>query len=105
MQYLWTFEDEELEGLQISKSFDDKGVYLASLTVTDDAGQSDTIEFKIRVLDYQFLTLAIFFALLLIALAFYLIYRYNRRAQSQKVAKEAPKTPVKSKKKPSKKKQ
>lgn len=95
VEYSWTFEDGTIMGSQITKSFTETGLHTATLTVKDDAGQTDSVEFKIRVLNYQFLTIAALFALLLIALAFYLIYRYNRRAQ----AEEGQKAPVKKKKK------
>ena len=79
--YVWQFADGTLlYGEEVSKSFSATGLQAAILTVTDDTGQVDSTEIKIRVLDYQFLFWAILFALLLILLAFYTIHRYNRRA-------------------------
>lgn len=81
VRYVWQFgKDEVLEGATVEKSFDTKGIQTAVLTVTDDKGQSSSTEVKIRVLDYRFIFWAILFALLLISIAFYIIYRYNLRA-------------------------
>lgn len=101
IKYLWTFGEETFDGPSISKSFDATGLQAATLTVFDESGQSDTIDIKVRILDLQFLFWAGLFALLLILLAFALIYRYNRRALKQ-VSKSEPQKETK--KKPSKKK-
>lgn len=80
-KYMWQFgKDSILEGPVVSHTFEDKGVQIATLTVTDDKGQSSTQEVKIRVIDYKFLISALLFALILISIAFYTIYRYNARA-------------------------
>lgn len=83
IKYIWSFEDGEKEGQTTTHSFNTRGLQVATLTVIDDQGQSDSVQVKIRVLDYRFLWFSILFALLLISLAFYAIYRYNREA-SQK---------------------
>lgn len=80
VKYVWQFGEEILEGAQITKSFDTTGLQVATLTVYDEKGQSDTIDISVRVFDYRFLAGAILFSLLLVLLAFYIIYRYNRRA-------------------------
>ncbi len=103
VEYIWKFqtpEGEETEsGSQVEKSFFSKGLQVATLTVLDDSGQSDSVDVNIRVLDYRFLLWALLFTLLLLLLAFYIIYRYNRRALERKKKKK----PVKSKKKSKKK--
>ena len=107
-EYVWKFgSDDPLYGSQIEKSFFTKGLQTATLTVVDDLGQSDSVEVTVRVLDYRFLFWALLFTLLLILLAFYTIYRYNRRAlqgdQSKTSKKKSKKAAKKSKKKPKKK--
>lgn len=88
VEYIWNFNGKSFLGATVTKSFDIKGLQTASLTVIDDNGQSDTVELQVRVIDYKFLFFAILFALLFISLAFYLIYRYNRRAPSKPAAKK-----------------
>lgn len=89
LQYLWSFGDNEtVEGAEVSRRFDVTGLQIATLTVTDGNGQSDSIEIKVRVLNYTFLLKAGLFTLLLVALAFYLIYRYTRRVQKPKKARK-----------------
>ncbi len=89
VKYVWQFgKDDMLEGVTVQKTFDTKGIQTAVLTVTDNKGQSSSTEVKIRVLDYRFIFWAILFSLLLISIAFYIIYRYNSRAvQPQQVGK------------------
>ena len=82
IKYVWSFGNEEKEGSQVKQSFDVTGLQTAILTVYDENGQSDSTEVKVRVLDYAFLLKAGLFSLLLILLAFYLIYRYTRRDRS-----------------------
>ncbi len=82
VKYVWQFGDETAEGAQVTQSFDATGLQVATLTVFDDKGQSDTTEIRVRVFDYWFLVQAFGFSLLLVLLAFYIIYRYNRRALS-----------------------
>ncbi len=94
-EYIWNFGDKTLTGAEVSYSYAEKGMRSATLTVLDDSGQSDTVEFKVKVIDYGFLAFAILFSLLLILLAFYLIYRYTRGAQK---AKPVPTKPSKRKK-------
>lgn len=84
VKYVWQFGEEAVEGAQITRSFDVSGLQVATLTVFDDKGQSDTTEIRVRVFDYWFLVQASGFSLLLVLLAFYIIYRYNRRALSAK---------------------
>lgn len=81
VKYIWQFGNETVEGTSVTRSFDTKGLQVATLMITDDQGQSSTLDFKVRVLDYKFISLAIFFALLLLSIAFYTIYRYNTRAK------------------------
>lgn len=81
VKYIWQFGNETVEGTSITRTFDTKGLQVATLMITDDQGQSSTLDFKVRVLDYKFISLAIFFALLLLSIAFYTIYRYNTRAK------------------------
>lgn len=80
VKYVWQFGDETVEGAQVVRTFDATGLQTAILTVYDDKGQTDSIEVKVRIFDYKFLAGAISFSLLLVLLAFYIIYRYNRRA-------------------------
>jgi hypothetical protein len=103
IEYIWDFGDKIMSGPQVSRSFDATGLQVATLTVIDDNGQSDSTEVRIRVLDYGFLVKTLLWILLLISLAFYLIYRYNRRASEKKTKKKAPtkKAPKKVKKKKS----
>lgn len=86
VQYLWDFGTEVVEGKSVIRSFDSRGLQVATLTVVDDSGQSDTVDVKIRVIDFRFFLGALFFSLLLIILAFYIIYRYNREAQKMAAA-------------------
>lgn len=81
IKYIWQFGNETVEGSAVTRTFDSKGLQVATLMITDDQGQISTLDFKVRVLDYKFISLAIFFALLLISIAFYTIYRYNTRAK------------------------
>ena len=71
-------------GPRVSHVFTTTGLQTATLTVYDSNGQSDTVEIKVRVLDYDFLIKAALFSLLLLLLAFYLIYRYTRARLSKK---------------------
>ncbi len=102
VKYVWQFGDETVEGAQVTRSFDVTGLQTAILTVYDDKGQTDTLEVNVRVFDYKFLIIAASFSLLLVLLAFYIIYRYNRRAlsanESSKPAKKAPARSTKKKK-------
>lgn len=102
IKYVWQFGDETVEGAQVTRSFDASGLQTAILTVYDDKGQSDTLEVNVRVFDFKFLILAATFSLLLVLLAFYIIYRYNRRAlsanESSKPAKKAATRSTKKKK-------
>lgn len=103
VKYVWQFGEETAEGAQITRSFDATGLQVATLTVFDDKGQSDTTEIRVRVFDYWFLVQAFGFSLLLVLLAFYIIYRYNRRALSAKrVSKPAKSSKIHSKPKRSK---
>lgn len=85
-RYVWNFGGEEQEsqeseeGAEVQHRFTSTGLQVATLTVYDESGQSDSTQVTVRVLDYRFLGYALIFALLLILLAFYLIDRYNRRA-------------------------
>lgn len=88
VQYIWTFGEESLEGSMVSRSFDTRGLQIATLTVLDDAGQSDSVDVKVRIIDMRFFFFAILFTLLLVLLAFYIIYRYNREAQENKSKKK-----------------
>lgn len=102
VRYVWQFGEESMEGQQVSRSFDSTGLQTAILTVYDDKGQSDSIEVNVRIFNYKFLIGAGIFSLLLVLLAFYIIYRYNRRAllanESSKPAKKAATRSTKKKK-------
>ena len=100
VEYLWDFGEVQLTGETVSMTFNETGLKEATLTVVDDSGQTDSITVKVRVLDYRFILFSLLFALILITLAFYLIYRYNRRASGDKQVEKPKKT---SKKKPLKK--
>lgn len=110
-EIIWEFPDETLSGEVVTRSFSAKGLQTAVVTVLDNSGQASQKEIKIRVIAYQFIWLALLFALILISLAFYSIYRYNRRAQTNVQVKKvvsSPKKPSnkrrkKTSKKPSKK--
>ena len=80
VQYVWQFGEEMIIGPKASYTFHSTGLQTAVLTVYDENGQSDSTEVTIRVLDYTFLMKAGILTLLLVLLAFGLIYRYNRRA-------------------------
>lgn len=104
VKYLWQFgEDPEntLEGVRVTYSFPTKGVQPAILTVFDQNGQSDTVKVKVHVFDTLFLMKAMSFSLLLLLLAFYLLYRYNRPRRSgvKELTKKASGTKSPSKKK------
>ncbi|MFA5792949.1 MAG: PKD domain-containing protein [Candidatus Gracilibacteria bacterium] len=90
-KYVWQIGDETLEGQVVKKTFDSKGLQIATLTVYDQNGQSDSIEVRVRVYDFKFLMEASAFSLLLILLAFYIIYRYNRAAPKKKTKKASSK--------------
>ncbi len=80
-KYIWQFGNETVEGTEVTRSFESKGLQVATLMITDDQGQVSSLDFKVRVLDYKFISLAILFAIILISIAFYTIYRYNTRAK------------------------
>lgn len=80
IKYVWQFGEEIIEGQAITRTFDTKGLQTATLTVFDQNGQSDSTQVNVHVFDYAFLLQAMSFAILLLLLAFYLVYRYNRRA-------------------------
>ncbi|MEK7146301.1 MAG: PKD domain-containing protein, partial [Patescibacteria group bacterium] len=61
VQYLWDFGTEVVEGPSVIRSFDSRGLQVATLTVVDDSGQSDTVDVKIRVIDFRFFIGALFF--------------------------------------------
>lgn len=82
VQYLWQFGNETVAGEIVTKSFNTQGLQTATLMLIDDSGQATTKDISIRVLDYKFVITAILFALVLLSIAFYLIYRYNTRAQA-----------------------
>ncbi len=87
VKYVWQFGEETVEGPTVIKSFDSAGLKVAVLTVYDAQGQSDSMEVKVHVFDKAFLVEAISFSLFVLLLAFYLIYRYNRRAPGKKATK------------------
>lgn len=89
VEYKWSFGEDEEEGARITKNFTDPGVYLASLKVTDDAGQSDSSQFKVRVVNTQFIFFTMIGILILISLAFALIYHYTQRASKPGKPKKA----------------
>ncbi|QQR55194.1 PKD domain-containing protein [Candidatus Peregrinibacteria bacterium] len=91
VKYTWTFGEEVVEGKTVTHRFEQKGAQVATLTVYDAEGQSDTLEVKVHVFGQNFLVKAIAFSLVLLLLAFYLIYRYNRRASGEKPKKNAKK--------------
>ena len=95
VKYVWEIGGVMYLDPQVTVSFDAAGLQTAVLTVFDDKGQSDSTSVSVRVLDYAFVLEAIGFSLLLILLAFYIIYRYNRRA----LLVESHKRPSKKKKK------
>ncbi len=83
-EYSWIVNGQTLTGSEIKTSFTNPGVYPATLTVTDANGQSDELQFKIRVLNMKFVLMGSLFFLLLLLLAFYLIYRYSRATSKSK---------------------
>lgn len=94
VKYVWQFGDnpnDTMEGASVTRTFDTKGLQTATLTVFDSNGQSDSTEVDVHVLDYAFVMEAMSFAVLLLLLAFYLLYRYNRRALKPVQAKTASK--------------
>lgn len=89
VKYVWQIGDQTLEGAVVKQAFDSKGLQIATLTVYDQNGQSDSMEVRVRVYDFTFLMEAAGLSLLLILLAFYLIYRYNRPALKKSNKKKA----------------
>ncbi len=89
VKYIWDFGDVQLSGEEVSISFNESGVKNALLTVIDDSGQEDSIEIKVRVLNYKFILFTLLLTIVLISLAFYLIYRYNRRASEKRGNKKS----------------
>lgn len=87
VKYVWQIGDETVEGEKVVKSFDSTGLKVATLTVYDAQGQSDSVQVKVHVFSTSFLVGAISFSLFLLLLAFYLIYRYNHRALGEKTKK------------------
>ena len=87
VKYVWDFDGETIEGKTVTYSYDSTGTKVATLTVYDAEGQSDTVDVKVHVFGKGFLIKAISFSLFLLLLAFYLIYRYNRRALGKKTKK------------------
>lgn len=88
-KYVWQIDGQTLEGSEITQKFDSKGTKTATLTVYDKNGQSDSTEIRIKVYDFKFLMGTAGLSLLLILLAFYLIYRYNRAAFKKNHKKKA----------------
>jgi hypothetical protein len=89
LDYRWNITrpdgtSESFTGETTRIAFNSTGTHLVKLTVVDDKGQESTAESKVRVLDYGFLALSFLLFFLLIALAFYLIYKYNRSASKHK---------------------
>lgn len=87
--YEWEFTTtdgkvETATGQVVQKTFSESGLQNVLLTVGDNSGQTSKLNFDLRVLDYKFLLFALLFALILISLAFYIIYRYNSRASEHK---------------------
>ncbi len=49
--YIWTIEDEILDGKVVQYTFNGSGTFNVSLTVTDDLGRSSTDTIKVMVID------------------------------------------------------
>ena len=79
-KYVWVINGETIEQATVKKVFPESGLQIATLTVYDSSEQSDSIEVRVRVYDFAFLAKIAGFSFLLILLAFYIIYRYNRAA-------------------------
>ena len=79
-KFVWVINGETTEQATVKKVFPESGLQIATLTVYDSSDQSDTIEVRVRIYDFAFLAKIAGFSFLLILLAFYIIYRYNRAA-------------------------
>lgn len=90
VKYIWEVGESTLEGAVISVPFDSTGLQVATLTVFDEKGQTDSTKVKVRVFDYSFLLQATAFSVLLLLLAFALITRYTRPAP-KKISKKSSK--------------
>lgn len=90
VKYLWEVGGNALDGAVVRVPFDSTGLQIATLTVFDEKGQSDSTKVKVRVFDYSFLLQATAFSVLLLLLAFALISRYTRPAP-KKISKKSPK--------------
>ncbi len=98
VKYIWQFGDnpeDTVEGANVTRTFDTKGFQTATLTVFDENGQSDSSSVDVHIFDYAFVMKAMAFSLLLLLLAFYLLYRYNRRALRSKKLITSPKSAAK----------
>lgn len=105
VKYIWQFGDnpsDTAEGATVTRAFDTKGLETATLTVFDQNGQSDSTSVDVHIFDYAFLMEAMSFSLLLLLLAFYLLYRYNRPRRTETKALNKKKTAPKSSSKKSK---
>jgi PKD repeat protein len=49
VSYLWTFPDGDVEGVTVTRAFDDEGAYVVSLEVTDDLGGKARAEILVTV--------------------------------------------------------
>jgi hypothetical protein len=94
-KYVWIINGETTEQATVKKVFPESGLQIATLTVYDASEQSDSIEVRVRIYDFVFLAKIAGFSFLLILLAFYIIYRYNRAAFKPTKEVEAAKPVIK----------
>ena len=83
--YIWTFQmpdgsSKEVTGEQVNVQFLEAGKIQGTLTVIDDIGQSTTTTFAFRTWNSIWFSSAVVLPIFLLALAIFLLLRYNRRA-------------------------
>ena len=80
LDFSWEIEGKRIGGQSLEHQFTSAGSKTAKLTVTDAFGQSDSIDFEVKVLNIQNLVILALSALSAISLALLGFYRYNRAA-------------------------
>src|SRR3989339_2766 len=93
--YTWIIDGETVSVQPIyTATYLESGEKEVILTITDDKGESRTEAVTLRIHSKGFMLFLGFFILILLLLAFYIVFKYNPRAK----AKEAPKKKIKVKK-------
>jgi hypothetical protein len=81
--YKWEIDDEEKEGNAITTTFREKGQHSVSLTITDDSGESKTINFQVDVMNSE-LYIQLMIVLIAILLALLIYFRYIATTKNSK---------------------